>query len=400
MELAGTIYLRPQRAKPFWCGHPLVYSGAVGRLEGRAEAGDFVRVCDHEGREIGVGAFNPYSDYRVRLLRWSSEGGGEEDVEALVARRVREARTLRAALGLPSGECSVYRLLNSEGDRCSGLTVDWYGSVEEVEKSVAVVVSSAFWVERYRAVISGVLERELQPARICWRQSRGPLEQDGWKECREGEGGGERIVVSEHGVRYVVEAGGGQKTGFYCDQRENRLIVRRLARGRRVLDGYCYTGAFALNAAIGGAASVVGIDTSETAVTIARANAALNGLSAVRFERADVRRYLMQEGTYDMIILDPPKLAAKEEQVAKALRVYRELCAGALRRLSRGGWLVVCSCAAAIGREELRRALREASVEEKRWVCVVMETHAAPDHPVLPAFPEGEYLTCLVCAVM
>lgn len=396
MTTAATVYVARGRAKPFWCGHPLVYSGAVARVEGAPQAGDWVRVCDCEGREIGIGVFNPHSDYRVRLLCWAAEGAQDADVAALIARRVRAARAVRAGLGLPSEDCSVYRLLNSEGDRCSGLTVDCFHAAEGSEPCVVVVVASAFWVERYRADICAALEAELKPARMYWRQSRGPLQQDGWRTFDEQAGAGARMVVKEHGLRYYVEPGMGQKTGFYCDQRENRLIVRRLARGRRVLDAFCYTGAFALNAAAGGAASVLGVDTSETAVQLAQENARLNGLAGVQFEKRTAESALAK-GAYDMIILDPPKLAGTRAQVGKAVGLYRALCIEALRRLSAGGLLVVCSCSSALGAAELREALREAGVEAGRAVVVLSETHAAPDHPVPAAFPEGQYLTCLVC---
>lgn len=399
MKTAGTVYVGRQRAKPFWCGHPLVYSGAVARVEGAPQAGDMVRVCDHDGNEIGLGAYNPYSDYRVRLLVWSAEAVADESVRAYVARRAREARELRAALGLPSRETSAYRLLNSEGDRCSGLTVDCFHAVDDEAKCIVTVSSSAWWTEQYRAEICAALEEVITPEHVCWRQSRAPLAQDGWKECGDERTVAPRVIVSEHGVRYVTEPGSGQKTGFYCDQRENRLLVRGLARGRRVLDAYCYTGGFALNAALGGAASVVGIDTSERVLALARENATLNNLTNVRFERADARAVLNGGDRYDLIILDPPKLARTRQHVPSALSVYRGLCADAARRLSAGGLLVVCSCSSAIGAEELRHALREAGREARRPMTVLTETHAAPDHPVPPAFPEGQYLTCLVCAL-
>jgi len=399
MNAAGTVEIKARRAKPLWCGHPLVYSGAVARVEGVPRAGEMVRVCDYEGKEIGTGVYNPHSDYRVRMLVWRVEGAEDEDVRGVVARRLRAAREMRAGLGLPSERTSVYRLLNSEGDRCSGLTVDCFHAAENVERCVVAVSSSAWWTEQYRAEICGAIEEVVWPEQICWRQSRAALAQDGWKEFREEAGRAPRVMVSEHGLRYVTEPGMGQKTGFYCDQRENRQLVRGLARGRRVLDAYCYTGGFALNAAAGGAASVVGVDSSERALALARENAALNGFEQVRFERGDARAVLARGGEYDMIILDPPKLAATRHEVEKAVRAYRGLCADAARRLGRHGVLVVSSCSAAIGAEELRQALREGGVEAGRQIAVLAETHAGPDHPVLAAFPEGQYLTCLVCVV-
>ncbi len=400
MTHAGAIVLHRHKAKPFWCGHPLVFSGAVAREEGAPQCGQLVTVLDHDGRAIGIGAYNPHSQYRVRLLAWAGEKTADETLGALIMRRIRDARAVRAALALPSAHTSAYRLLNSEGDRCSGLTVDCFHDAGDPSQCTVAVASAACWTEVRRAEICGAIQDALAPARICWRQSRAALALDGWTLFTDETHAAPRVIVSEHGVRYVTEPGGGQKTGFYCDQRENRLLVRQLARGRRVLDAYCYTGGFALNAAAGGAISVHAVDSSEPALALARENAALNPSTLITFEHADVRAVLARAGSYDLMVLDPPKLAGTRSQVPRAVKLYRALCADALRRLTPQGLLLVCSCSSAIGAEELAHALRDAGMDAARAVSILSITHAAPDHPVPSAFPEGQYLTAVLAVAL
>jgi 23S rRNA (cytosine1962-C5)-methyltransferase len=411
MPALPRVTLKPGKAKPFWCGHPLVFSGAVQSVDAGCEAGALVAVHDAHGVALGVGVYNPASQYRVRILDRAHAGTGTASVADIVTRRVQAAMAARALLHLPSATTTAYRLLNSEGDGCSGLTVDMYGDV-------AVVASSAHWTEVHRPVIEQVLQALLKPATLLWRPVRRPLEQDGAAVRQEDgnqipqppleKGDGQKIAaqddtatahphVLENGLRFTVDLHG-QKTGFYCDQRENRAWFEPLAWGRHVLDAFCFTGGFALYAARGGATQVVGIDSSAPAIALARANAAANQLTA-EFQCADVLEYLATARGFDCIILDPPKLAATREHVPRALRYYRHVCGTALRVVRTPGLLVVCSCSAALGHDALQQVVRETAVEEKRTVQIVRVSGAAPDHPVLPAFPEGNYLTCLWLAV-
>jgi 23S rRNA (cytosine1962-C5)-methyltransferase len=259
------------------------------------------------------------------------------------------------------------------------------------------VASSAYWVELCRGEIIAAVQHLPGIAKVCWQQVRGPLELDGWHQFDE-PGEAEVVEVREHGVRYRVDAGGGQKTGFYCDQRDNRLTIRRRARGRRVLDLYCYTGGFAINAALGGAADVLAVDSSSPAVERARENAALNGVDLLVCEHADAPGMLRKCRDYDLVILDPPKLATTRAHVRKALRHYAGLVHSAFDALAPGGLLFLCSCSSALTAEDLVTVVRDVSLESQRATALLAETHAGPDHPIHPAFPEGEYLNCVLVA--
>jgi len=422
MNNVPRVTLKPGKAKPFWCGHPLVFSGAVQSVDAGITTGTIVAVIDAHGTRLGLGVFNAHSQYRVRILSRAAAGECAATIEAFVTRHLRNARALRQLLQLPSAATNAYRVLNSEGDGCSGLTIDLYGDT-------AVVASSAYWTEQNQAVITRVIQTELQSARVLWRPVPRPLDQDGWSMAANADGGcasvglhqGNQsvdasvsapenrklktenfstdapVTVHENSLQFTVDLHG-QKTGFYCDQRDNRAWLETLARGRTVLDAYCFTGGFGLYAARGGAARVVGVDSSAPAIALARKNAAANHVG-IELYCADVLEYLNAARNFDMIILDPPKLAGTAEHVNRALRYYRHLCGLALRALRPPGMLVVCSCSAALGFEALQHVVRETAVEEQRTAQIVRVSGAAPDHPVLPAFPEGQYLTCLWVAV-
>jgi len=419
MSNVPRVTLKPGKAKPFWCGHPLVFSGAIQTVDAGITTGTVVAVFDAHGTQLGLGVFNAHSQYRVRILSRAATGTCAPTIESFVTRHLRNARALRQLLQLPSATTNAYRVLNSEGDGCSGLTIDLYGDT-------AVVASSAYWTEQNQAVITRVIQTELQSARVLWRPVQRPLEQDGWRaesagpmpatECvgsqcigasvsatenrklkTENLSGETSVLVLENGLQFTVDLHG-QKTGFYCDQRDNRAWLETLARGRTVLDAFCFTGGFGLYAARGGATRVVGVDSSAPAIALARRNAADNQVG-IELHCADVLEYLNTARDFDMIILDPPKLAGTAEHVTRALRYYRHLCGLALRALRPPGMLVICSCSAALGFEALQQVIRETAVEEQRTAQIVRVSGAAPDHPVLPAFPEGQYLTCVWVAV-
>jgi 23S rRNA (cytosine1962-C5)-methyltransferase len=384
------VIVKRGRAKPFWCGNPLVFSGALVPETKDLPPGTLVDVRDADGARVGSGVYNPLSQYRVRLLAQSFEGLEFTTPADIARQRIGAAAALRASLGLPSDETNAFRLLNSEGDRCSGLTIDCYNDV-------AVVASSAYWVEQWRREITEAVGSLDGIARVCWQQVPGPLNLDGWHEF-DASSHAETVEVREHGLRYRVDACGGQKTGFYCDQRDNRLMIRRLARGRRVLDLYCYTGGFAINAAIGGASEVLAVDSSPAAVERAQVNAALNGVDPVVCEHADAPGMLRKCSGYDLIIVDPPKLATNKAHARKALNHYNGLVHLALDALAPGGMLLLCSCSAALTTDDLRTVVREVSLEAQRLTTILAEPHAGPDHPIHPAFPEGEYLNCVLVA--
>jgi 23S rRNA (cytosine1962-C5)-methyltransferase len=211
------------------------------------------------------------------------------------------------------------------------------------------------------------------------------------------------LTIEEEGLRFRVDLAAGQKTGFYLDQRENRLLVRTLSAGRRCFDACCYTGAFALNMARGGASSVTGLDVSENALALARENAALNGLTSVGFARGDVFKDLQARADagarYDLLVLDPPRFAQSSRGVGQALKGYLHLNEQAIRCLAPSGILVTCSCSGRVSREEFRSMITLAAAQSGRRVRILRQSGQAMDHPVAAGCPESEYLKCFFCAV-
>jgi len=385
------VRLRPGRARPFWHGNPLVFSGAVAEVVGAPEAGDWVDVHDAEDRRIGSGWFHPGSLYRVRITRLAREGSLPDDPESVIAARVAAAGALRRRLGLPSEGTDAWRLLNSEGDGLSGLTVDVLGRV-------AVASETALWTERHRPAIEAAIRAAVGDVEVVHRVPTALKREEGMATMAVAEAR-DPVEIREAGLVFQVDPWRGQKTGFYCDQRDNRALVRSLAAGRRVLDLFCFSGAFALNAAMGGATEALGIDSSGPAIALAQASAARNGLAAARFEEADVREHLGHAGTWDLVICDPPKLAGGRSDLDAALQRYLHLNREAIGAVAPGGMLLTCSCSSAVRRDLFLEVLRDAATQANRRLTLLSVRGAAPDHPVHPAFPEGEYLKAVLAAL-
>jgi 23S rRNA (cytosine1962-C5)-methyltransferase len=247
----------------------------------------------------------------------------------------------------------------------------------------------------------------LKPKGIYLRTERGIGKLEGLAlqdELLWGEEPTEPIAIEENGIRFSVNLKEGQKTGFYMDQRNNRQAVARLAHGRRVLDGFCYTGGFALHAAKAGAEEVLGIDASEPALALARENARLNGLERVEFIAADVfdelARLAATGRMFDMVILDPPKFARARHAVPEALQGYRRLQTLALRLLAPDGILVMCCCSGLVTQDMLEETLAQVSAKAGREIQILERRGQAPDHPVAVSCPESNYLKCLICRVI
>ena len=412
-EILPRVVLKGGKAKLFSGeqSNPLVYGGAVDRVVGRPPPrhGQLVSVCDGSEREIGIGVFNPDSQYRVRMLLNSEEGVNlsEVTVDRIINERIQQAYELRKSLGIPCALTTVYRLINSEGDRLSGLIVD-------VLDSTLVVASSAAWIEKNKSVVIAALQRTLPGKKIEWRPSVDMLEQEGWElpeedhSREENENREDIVTVLEHGIKYKASTVTGQKTGFYADQRDSRLVLQNLSAGKRVLDLCCYSGGFALNASAGGAIHVIGVDSSSVAIDLARENAALNGFEKdIEFVKNDIADYMKtakaseDSATWDIIILDPPKFAPNRKSLLGALRKYRRLNALAMSLLVPGGLLMTCSCSGAVAATNgcFEGMLRGASSDAQRRVTVLRKAGAASDHPVDVCYPEGRYLTNVLLRV-
>jgi len=411
--------------------NPLVYNGAIDRVVGRPapNVGDVVILTDGTGEKaLGWGVFNPNSTYRVRILVGADEEAFHNpNLESLIDQRIAQAVQLRRLLGLPhttSSATTVYRLVNSEGDRLSGLIVDVLGDV-------IVISSCAAWVEQHKETIQDALRKHIAGKTIIWRPAVEMLKQEGLEDessdveeddsdnnesdstnASAKDNSDNFVEVMELGVKYKASPYG-QKTGFYADQRENRQVVALLCKDKTVLDLCCYSGGFSLNAAMQGASHVVGVDSSAPAIELAKANAALNGLplsgGSVEFVKAEVSSYMKEQikqgkaNNWDIIILDPPKLAPTKASLRKAVRKYTSLNAAAMRLVKPGGLLMTCSCSgamAAAGDEQFDAMLRAAAMLAGRKVTVLRRAGAGGDHPVDVHYPEGKYLTNVLVRVL
>jgi 23S rRNA (cytosine1962-C5)-methyltransferase len=384
------LILKPKRAQPFFGRHPWVFAGAVAAAAGNPNDGDEIDLYSHTGSFVARGLYNSQSKILARLYSW--EPGQAIDCEFFRA-RLSNAIRLRRDVLKRTGSC---RLVFSEADGLSGLTVDRYGDWLAVQ-------FTALGVGRRRQEIAELLAELIQPKGIFLRTERGIGKLEGLQVSDEllwGEPPPMDLTIEEHGLQFRVNLTEGQKTGFYLDQCDNRRAVAELAAGRRMLDGFCYTGGFGLHAARSGATEVLGIDASEPALALARVNAELNGLANVQFAAADVfdelTRLHAAGRRFDLIVLDPPKFARARHAVPEALRGYRRLMTIALRLLDRDGIFVMCCCSGLVTADQLDEVLAQVAVSEKREVQLLAHRGASPDHPVSVFCPETGYLKCLI----
>ena len=391
------VILQPRRARPFYGRHPWVYPGAIASVEGDPADGAEVDLVSHTGNFIARGLYNSRSKLRVRLYSW--DAGAALDRDFFRDRLAAAVRLRHQILGLdsPTGAC---RLVFSEGDGLSGLTVDRYG------RWLAVQFTSLGLAQR-RDMLAELLRELVEPEGIYLRTERGIGRLEGL-ELQDGPLLGTPpqgpILIEEDALTFLVNLAEGQKTGYYLDQRDNRRAVARLAGGRRVLDAFCYAGGFGLHAARAGAREVLGVDSSEAALELARANADRNGLAdRVRFLKAEVFDQLDRLAgggeRFGLVVLDPPKFARSQGAVEEALRGYRRLQTLALQLLEPDGLLVTCCCSGLITADMLVELLAQLAAEAKRDVQILERRGQASDHPVAVTCPESNYLKCLICRV-
>ena len=398
----ATLILNPGKEKSVLRHHPWLFSGAVAQLDGRARPGDTVDVVSHEGRPLARAAWSPASQIRARM--WSFDAAESVD-HAFFKRRVAASVARRATLPELAGQQGL-RLIHAESDGLPGVIADRYGDTVVLQLTTA-------GADKWRAAIADSLLRATGCARIYERSDvevrklEGLEPVTGWLHGTAPEGD---IVIDENGVRMAVDIVGGHKTGFYLDQRENRRRVAELARERRVLNCFCYTAGFSLQALAGGAREVVSVDSSGPALATAQRNLALNPqLDAARatWIEADVfaeLRNLRAAGErYDLVILDPPKFANTAAHADRAARAYKDINLQALQLLVPGGLLMTYSCSGGVDGELFRKivagAALDAGVSTKMRARIVQHLHGAADHPVDLAFPEGDYLKGLLLQV-
>jgi 23S rRNA (cytosine1962-C5)-methyltransferase len=382
-------------------GHPWIFSGAIaevgGGAGGKGAGGSpppLARVFDAAGNFLGLGFYSPRSQIRVRMLGQRVERADQ----AFFAARLAEALALRRAL-LPAATTG-YRLLNAEGDGVPGWTVDRFGAVLVSQITVA-------GLEALRGAAYAALGELLPECSVLQANALPARRAEGLPA---GAAGGEAIAgappaeapFSESGLTFVADLAGGQKTGFYCDQRDNRRLAERLAGGRRLLDLFAHSGAFGVYALRGGARHVTHVETSERSIERGRQHYAANGLDAgaVAWVRANAWEHLRQDGAaYDMVVCDPPPLVRKRPDLEAAARAYKDLNRLALARLAPGGLLLTFSCSTAVDAKLFRQILFAAAVEARVRVALLAPLAAAPDHPVAITHPQGEYLKGWLAAV-
>jgi 23S rRNA (cytosine1962-C5)-methyltransferase len=390
------VHLDPGASSAARARHPWIFSGGITRVVGDPEPGAEVDVHAVDGGFIGRGLFNPHSQIRVRLYT-----ARDEPLDgAFFAARVRRAVGLRTGLlglGDPAGAC---RLVFSEGDELSGLTVDRYGSW------LVVVLTSLGIAGRLDAILD-VLEELIHPTGIVLRTEKGVGEEEGLV-VRDGPLRGalpeEPVIIHEGDSRFAVDLRIGQKTGFYLDQRLNRGRVASYAAGRTVADVFSYTGGFAVTAARAGASAVAAIDTSAPSLELAARNAELNGVAErVQVARADAFTWLGEQAVagrrFDLVVVDPPRFARSRKGLKSALQGYQRLNRLALGCLSDGGVLATFSCSGRVSADEFQEAVSRGAAEAGRTVRILERLAQAPDHPVSTRCPQTAYLKGFLCAV-
>jgi 23S rRNA (cytosine1962-C5)-methyltransferase len=389
-HLSNQVILRRHEERRLLAGHPWIFSNEIAETRGNPIAGDTVEILSGAGKILGTGFYHPHSLIAVRRI---SAHLADPDASFF---RSRLTRCLDLRSRLYPGQTS-YRLVHGESDGLPGLVIDRYNEYLSLQ-------TFSCGMERHLPVICDQLEELLHPTGIVER-NESPLRDLEEMPRRSGilRGMAEPTVHLELDVRFAVHPLLGQKTGFFLDQRENRLLLRRFSPGMEVLDAFCNDGGFALHAARAGALSVYGLDISAEAVERAQANAVLNGLNNVRFEKMDVfdtLKSLGESGTkFDVVVLDPPSFTRSRKTVPAARRGYRDLNAAAMRILRKGGILFSASCSHHITGETFLDAVVEAGRRSGRELQLLDWRGAAPDHPVLPQVPETAYLKCAVLCV-
>jgi 23S rRNA G2069 N7-methylase RlmK/C1962 C5-methylase RlmI len=424
LNVPSVILKRTKQSRSFRDGNQLIFTKAVDRIEGKVKVADIVQIQveeqnkDVKAATLGWGVYNPDSLYKVRILchvhvqpvlhkRILKSSSAEEAMREILSHHFRVALQTRQMMNLPSKSSDTYRLVHGEGDCLSGLAVDMI-------ESTAVVMSSAAWCQVHRDLITETLLEVLPDGtHLVWKTTANRLQQDGYdikqEEARElttQESSDEMVPSLENGVKYITHPyTPGQKTGIYSDQRDNRKMVAEYCQGKRVLDLCCYNGGFSLNAAVnGGAVSVTGVDSSADAIKAFRANAELNGCAEgqVEFIQSDITPFLQEsfgKREYDVIVLDPPKLAPSVASLDKARRKYHSINRDALKLISSdGGLLLSCTCSAAMtqkdGGQYFLTMVHQAALSAGRQVTLVKKNGAASCHTQSPiSWPAGDYLT-------
>ena len=397
-----TVVLKPGRDKPVIQRHPWVFSGAIDRIPSAAADGDIVDIVAADQRWLARGYLNRASQIQVRLLTWRPDETIDDD---FWQRRLAAAVTRRQPL-LASGATDACRLVHGENDYLPGLIVDRYAGCLVLEAGTLAIDRRKHQLAEWLLELTGasvVIERSDTAARRLegMHAAEGVLAGTP-PTCP--------LAITEAGLHFWVDPIAGQKTGFYLDQRDNRARVAAYCAGGRVLNGFSYTGAFAVYALAAGATQVVNIDAGIEALELAERNLADNGFDPDRVTEniagdifqilRDWRGSLAAETRFDVVILDPPKFAQSKQQVERALRGYKDINLSALHLIKPGGILATFSCSGLVDADLFQKVIFGAALDAGRDLQILERLHQAPDHPVAITFPEGAYLKGLICRVL
>ena len=407
----------PKRVGPIRGRHPWVFSGAITKIPDGIKSGTPIELCDEQGGFLAAGYFNSYSQIAVRLWSWEE---GEEVNEAFFVKKIKAAYELRQEL-VESKNTDSYRVVNSENDLLPGLIVDKYADCLSVQLHNQGI---AFWKKEIVAALvkvvkpKGIYERSdvgnrMKEDRAAVEKSTTVISNASEKSSNTGILFGkvpEKVEILENGNKFVVDIAGGQKTGFFLDQRDKRAALQKYSEGKNVLNCFSYSGGFSVYALAAGAKKVVSVDASQSALDLAAANIKLNKLDAKKSELvvADVKQYLQglvendtkpKNEKFNVIVLDPPAFVKDRHKVHEGLQGYKKINEAAMRILPPNGILVSASCSQHVSMLDFRHMLSEAAGRAGRTVQILESYTHGIDHPELAAFTEGEYLKCVFAIV-
>jgi 23S rRNA (cytosine1962-C5)-methyltransferase len=390
-----SLILKPGREKSLLRRHPWIFSGAVAHLDGDPAPGATVDLLAANGQFLARAAYSPSSQIRARV--WTFDSSEPIDMD-FFRRRIRSSLATRNSFRLEN-QTNAFRLVHAESDGLPGLIVDRYAGTLVLQSLTA---GSEYWKDTladllleltglpdiYERSDADVRELEGLPPQVGPLRGVMPLSP---------------FTILENNLKFTVNLETGHKTGFYLDQRENRLRVRALAEGRDVLDCFCYTGGFTVNALAGGAQSVISVDSSADALALCQENVSLNALDVSRQTGLEgdvfqlLRKFRDEARSFDLIVLDPPKFAPTAAQAGQAARGYKDINLLAFKLLRPGGLLVTCSCSGGVDAAFFQKIVASAALDADVDAQILAHLEQAPDHPVALDFPEGTYLKGLVC---
>lgn len=396
--MTAQIILVKGREKSLLRQHPWIFSGAIARVEGSPESGETVDVLDHKGQWLARAAWSPSSQISARV--WTFNQQQNIDCDFFI-NQLRQAETLRQYLQ-QRDDLDSYRLIAGESDRLPGITIDRFANY-------LVIQLLSAGAEYQRPQLITALQHCFPECSIYERSDVAVRKKEGLPMVQgliSGKLPPELLPIREHGMQLLVDIQKGHKTGYYLDQRDSRLALRRYADKKRVLNCFSYTGGFAVSALIGQCTEVISVDTSQEALDIARANIELNQLplEKAQFLREDVfhllRRLRDDNQTFDLIVMDPPKFVENKNQLIRACRGYKDINMLAMQLLNPGGILMSFSCSGLVTTDLFQKVLADAALDAGKNVQFIEQFRQAADHPVLSSYPEGLYLKGFACRVI